>query len=325
MFNYQKICQNFIQGLPERTETVVSRRFGLDGGNRQTLQAIGDGFGITRERVRQIERDGILEIKPRTENYPEVFRHFKNEIKNTGELRREAALLETLGGSKFQNHIFFLLTLSDSFDRVSETEEFHSLWTVNLDSLKEAKKAIDFFHGQILEASQPLELKDYNGPVSAKPLPFYIEVSKKVYQGSEGQFGLKEWPEINPKGIKDKVYLVLKKEENPLHFTKAASLIGEDILPQTVHNELIKDERFVLVGRGLYALKEWGYEPGFVKDVILNVLKKAGRPLTKEEIAEKVLKQRFVKESTIVFNVNNPKYFQKTPQGKYIISPVVGS
>ena len=89
-------------------------------------------------------------------------------------------------------------------------------------------------------------------------------------------------------------------------------------MPQTVHNELIKDPRFVLVGRGLYALKEWGYEEGQVKDVILKILKEARKPLPKEEILAGVLKQRMVKENTVLLNLNNKKYFLKTPEGKYI-------
>lgn len=321
-FNYQKICQSFFQGLPERTETVVLRRFGLKGENRETLEAIGKDYGITRERVRQIENDGISRIKPRIENYQKVFQHFNEQLKDSGELRRENVLLNLLGGSKFQNHIFFLLTLSNSFERFSENEEFYSLWTINSRSLDRAKQVIDSFYGQLLKKNQPIKLKDYKSSVSSKPLLSYLEVSKKIYQGPEEQFGLKNWPEINPRGIKDRAYLVLKKQERPLHFTETAKLISETALPQTVHNELIKDERFVLVGRGLYALREWGYMPGTVKDIISGILEKEKRSLSKEEIINRVLKQRFVKETTILLNLNNPTYFQKTPQGKYLINPV---
>ena len=161
-----------------------------------------------------------------------------------------------------------------------------------------------------------------------------LEVSKKIQRNAEGFFGLKDWPEINPKRIKDKAYLVFRKTQKPLHFTQVAGLIdsasrasakgGEEnlfssTLPQTVHNELIKDSRFVLVGRGIYALKEWGYEEGVVKDVILNILKTAGQPLKKEEILEKTLKQRLVKENTVFLNLSNKKYFLRNSEGFYTI------
>jgi len=145
-----------------------------------------------------------------------------------------------------------------------------------------------------------------------------LEISKKIQKNSEGFFGLKEWPEINPKGVKDKAFLVFKKEQKPLHFAQVAQLI-DSALPQTVHNELIKDPRFILVGRGIYALREWGYEPGMVKDVILNILKQAKNPLSKEEILQKTLKQRLVKQNTVFLNLSNRKYFLRTGDGRYKI------
>ena len=87
--------------------------------------------------------------------------------------------------------------------------------------------------------------------------------------------------------------------------------------PQTVHNELIKNDRFVLVGRGTYALSDWGYQPGRVSDVLVRVLKDAGKPLTKEEIINAVLKERNVKQNTIMLNLQNRQYFEKMDDGRY--------
>jgi len=117
-------------------------------------------------------------------------------------------------------------------------------------------------------------------------------------------YGLREWPEVSPKGIKDKIYLLFKRTRKPLHFTEVANKI-EGSLVQTVHNELIRDSRFVLIGRGIYALREWGYVEGDVKDVILNIFATENKPLTKEEILERVKKQRFIKENTVLMNLGN--------------------
>ena len=111
----------------------------------------------------------------------------------------------------------------------------------------------------------------------------------------------------------------MKKKKKPLHFTAVAQGISQDALPQTVHNELIKDQRFVLVGRGLYALEEWGYSPGVVREVIAKEMKKVERPITREEVIKKVLLQRQVKPNTILLNLTNKKYFIKNSQGKYFI------
>jgi len=117
--------------------------------------------------------------------------------------------------------------------------------------------------------------------------------------------------------------LVLKREGKPMHFTEIAKLIGKlpsvsrDILPESVHNEVIRNNRFVLVGRGIYALKKWGYESGTVKEIIVNILKKSKKSLSKEEVIEKVLEQRQVKESTVALNLQNKKLFEKDKKGKY--------
>ncbi len=146
-----------------------------------------------------------------------------------------------------------------------------------------------------------------------------MEISKKIQQNKEGLFGLSDWPEINPRTIKDKAYLVLKKNQKPLHFSRITDLIEGGALVQTVHNELIKDPKFILVGRGIYALKEWGYEPGYLKDIILKVLKESQKPLTKQEILSAVFEQRMVKENTVLLNLSNKKYFLRDDKGRYLI------
>ncbi|MEK9135403.1 MAG: sigma factor-like helix-turn-helix DNA-binding protein [Patescibacteria group bacterium] len=318
--NYQKICQDLISDLSPRQKDVILERFGLNGGERKTLEAVGESFGVTRERVRQIQDGALEEIKDKTENYPVVFQNLKKYFQSFGDLKKEDAMLQELGEEKWQNQIYFLLTLSNGFVRFGANKDFHPLWAAGAASLERAQKTISLLYQKLEEAKTPLSLKELakfasqNTPV----LESYLEVSKKIQKNSEGVFGLKDWPEINPRGVKDKAYLLFKKTQEPLHFTKVANMI-EGSLVQTVHNELIRDPRFILVGRGMYALKEWGYEPGQVKDVISRILKNGKKPLSKEEILGKVLEQRIVKENTVFLNLNNKKYFSRTPQGKYQI------
>jgi hypothetical protein len=307
-FNYQTICHsNLLGSLPDRQKEVILRRFGLRGG-RETLESIGRDLGITRERVRQIEEDGFKELKKRGESVcRNVFQYFTVTLRKNGSLKREDLLLEQLGGDRFKNHTFFLLTLGKPFERVPESDIFHTLWTIDRNSLPKAQKAVNNFISELKKKKQPQAPPAY-------VLPSYLEISKIVLKGPQGLYGLKEWPEINPRGIKDKAYLVFKKEKKPLHFTQVAYLV-KSAVPQTVHNELIKDSRFVLVGRGLYALREWGYQPGIVREVIASVLQKSKRPLLKEEILKSVLKQRKVQPNTVLLNLQNKKYFVKKPEG----------
>ncbi len=320
-YNYQKICQELLKKLPSKQKEIIFRRFGLsatsnfDSEVKETLEAIGQSFGITRERVRQIEEDGFLKIKPKIAKYKNVFQYFNQYFKKCGGLKKEEILLEDLGGKKHQLQACFLLTVNDNFERFGEDADFYSFWTINKNSSASAGNIINTLFNKLKKTGKLLSLKELSPFSNIKFLTSYLEISKKILKNSDGLYGLKDWPEINPRGVKDKAYLVFKKLGKPLHFNKIARLI-DGSLAQTVHNELIKDPRFILVGRGIYALKEWGYETGQVKDVIAKILKENG-PLTQSEILEKVLKQRLVKENTILLNLSNKKNFLKNSQGKY--------
>ena len=341
--NYRQICSKVLKALPLKQREVILRRFGLGAeigkNQRETLESIGQDLGITRERVRQIERDGFLRLKPEIKKEQKTFNYFKDFLKKIGDLRKEKSLLFELAGERFQNEVYFLLTLGEGFERFRETDDFHSFWSIDQKSWIFAQKLINSVCEKFKKIGQPLKLEELNESNDLKPeiLTSYLEISKKIQKNAEGFFGLKDWPEINPRRIKDKAYLAFKKSQKPLHFTQVADLIdlasrasakGEEenlfssTLPQTVHNELIKDQRFVLIGRGIYALKEWGYEEGVVKDVIFNILKAAHRPLKKEEILEKTLKQRLVKKNTIFLNLSNKKYFLRNSDGYYTIKEV---
>ena len=234
-----------------------------------------------------------------------------------------------------------MLTRGNNFERISENQDFYPFWARKKESLNLAKKVVKSTVKKLESKKRPLVLDELfriqktnllkisNKKINKNVFNSYLEISKEIQKNPEGQFGLKNWLEINPHGVKDKSYLVLKKEKKPLHFNQIAELMRnfpflsqKKIHTATVHNELIKDLRFVLVGKGLYALKEWGYTSGIVRDVIFTSLKESKKPLSKEEILRKVLKQRFVKENTVFLNLKNKKYFLKDSKGKYKIREI---
>ncbi len=311
--NYQKICSDLLKDLPQRTVDVIERRFGLKTGERETLEAIGASYNITRERVRQIESEGFSKIKPKLEKDKSIARHLQSVLADFGGVKKEEDLLEVIG--KDRNSALFLLTSLSEFERMPESNDFYACWITNKDSLNKAKKVVNSTIARLKKEKKTIKLADSS----------YISISKNIEKGHDGKYGLSNWIEINPKGIKDRAYLVLREQNEPVHFTQVASMIEKlpfsngKVHTATVHNELIKDGRFVLVGRGLYALKEWGYEPGIVKDIIAKTIKTAKKPLSKKEILEKVLAQRFVKENTVSLNLQNRSYFLRNSQGKYTI------
>jgi hypothetical protein len=320
MLEYNKICEELLGPLSERTKTIITRRFGLFGNERETLEFIGKEHKITRERVRQVERDGIKQVKKRLGEYEDVFSFFNKELEGFGGLKKEDLFVDNfLEEGACRNCIVFLLTVSDNIVRFSENDETYSLWAKNKEVVEKAKEVIDEVFSQLKNERKLRRIGELKTDVDEITLKSYLEISKRVISNSEGLYGLYSWPEINPKGIKDRAYLVLKKKGVPLHFRDVAIALGEKANPQTTHNELIKDSRFVLVGRGVYALSEWGYVPGEVKEVIRGILEKEGA-LAKSEIILKVEEQRIVKKNTIIQNLSNKKYFIRTPDGKYTVA-----
>ena len=112
--NYQKINSKILEVLPQRQKKVILRRFGLENREKETLEKIGQDFGVTRERVRQIEVDAFksLERKKEERDLKKVFSLFEQYLKEKGGLKKEDILLTDLVESKFQNHVFFLLTFA---------------------------------------------------------------------------------------------------------------------------------------------------------------------------------------------------------------------
>lgn len=183
---------------------------------------------------------------------------------------------------------------------------------------KESLNLVEALRGIIPD--EELELANDN-----KPLYSLLKVMSDIEQNKFGHWGHGESREINPKTINDKIYLVLKNHAKPMHYEEISKKInetgfdGKKVNTATVHNELILDGKYVLVGRGLYALKEWGYTKGTVADVITDILSKAKQPLSKKEITEEVMKQRMVKKTTIDLALMNKKRFERLTGNKYTV------
>jgi len=336
--DYKKTIDSVLKDVPERTQDILSRRFGIGKREkfpqRETLESIGKNYGITRERVRQIEKKGIetLQHSSKFSKLKEPFFEVKYFIDENGGLKREDLLESYLAPQEeYLPYLLFLLELGDMFSYRYDTPHFYSFWKTR-EEVEEIAKEINDFVIKILEKRKKLFEKEeilemgkrggqevLNKELKENHVLSYIEVSKEIEENPFGEYGLFSWPEVNPKGVRQKAYLVLKKEGKPLHFKELAEIIEDKlqspVQASTLHNELIKDQNFVLVGRGIYALKDWGYKEGTVRDIIEDALRD-GRKLSRQEIIKKVKEQRMVKESTIILNLH---YFKKTKEGKYII------
>lgn len=337
-FQPLKVAKGLLAVLPNnRTRDVVERRFGLGKSDKkETLEAIGKNYGITRERVRQIENYSLNLIRqsdPFQKSEP-FFQELKTVIASFGGMVEEKNFVNVLAKSaKDKNCLLFFMVLGKDFNKLKEDEEFKHRWLTDGKSAEGIQESLRNLHKNMTpddvfsEEDITAKLAGYFENLSGqKNIPgaaaSWLNVSNLLAKNPLDQWGLANSPRIRPRGVRDLAYIVMEMHGSPMHFTEVSSSIekslGKSAYVQTVHNELIKDKRFVLVGRGLYALKEWGYKEGRVCDIIKDILTSHG-PLPKEDLIKYVLKERHIKESTILINIQNKKYFKKLPNGRYSV------
>lgn len=340
-----KTVASLVQNIAPRNKDIISRRFGLKTGKKETLESIGKSYGITRERVRQIEEFSINQLAKVVASSRDVAQYVslaQDILSGNGGFMKESDLFKAFSGndkeSVVNSSLVFILTLASmpvssvgGPVRFGENEQYHSFWALNRESADSLKDGVSTLVRAFNKSTSPIEGVDLvsfaqtSGVSNPKDVLSFLNISKEVGRNVFGHIGLVSWAEVKPKGVRDKAYLVLKKEKQPKHFTEISKLINitgfsaKKANIQTVHNELIKDPRFVLVGRGMYGLSEWGYQPGTVKEVLVNVMKKHGKPLAKAELVAKVLDNRMVKENTILLNLQDSKVFSKREDGTYIL------
>lgn len=316
----------------EREREIVARRFGLYD-RRETLEQIGELLGITRERVRQLEKSIITRLKesakkdlPRIE---EAQRAISAHLEEMGHVARVSDLTDRLtkDASKLnQSRVSFLAHLAPDLSVIEDNDHFfHAVGAAS----KHTEKAIRDKVNQIIDAitsigePAPIDhVAKQMGAKDTKHVQALAGISKNVAT-LNGRWGLVKWPMVNPKNIRDKIYVILHDNKKPMHFSEIADAIKKsdfrrrDVTTQAIHNELIKDKRFVLIGRGIYALREWGYKKGTVSDVIAEILRKEGGPLHRDEIVRRVLKSRQVKETTVLLNLQGKPQFKRVAKATY--------
>jgi len=323
----------------DREREIITRRFGLFD-RKETLEQIGELLGITRERVRQLEKAILIRLKIAAEDnkIPSVRDTERSMIRHLSENGRIARvhdltdkIIEGDTTQTHRSHVGFIAELSPNLTVVNENDHYHhAVGIKEHGDEKKIKKNVDELVKAIKTHGEPISTEDLHGKLDYEH-PSHINalasVSKHLATLSE-TWGLTKWPTVNPKNIRDKIYVILAENGEPLHFSDIAKAIKgsdfkrKDVTTQAIHNELIKDKRFVLIGRGIYALDTWGYSKGTVSDIITKVLKKNGEPMHRDDIVRAVLKSRQVKETTILLNLQSKPQFKRVSKATYELADV---
>ena len=335
--NVEKVVADILGVIEkDREKEIVSRRFGLYD-RKETLEQIGELLGITRERVRQLEKAVVTKLKDRASkgevpHINDIQDNFLAILDKGGQASRISDLSAKLTDDNSridQSRVSFLTKLCPKLSVLDENDfYFQSTANGSKYSEKQLKSAVETVVKAVKEIGEPVTI-DKVAVAAKKGSDSEVEALaslSKQLATLNGRWGLIRWPMVNPKNIRDKIYVILFEAGKHMHFSEIAAEIKKsdfkrkDVTTQAIHNELIKDNRFVLVGRGIYALKEWGYKKGTVADVITDVLKKAGEPLHRDEIVKRVLKDRYVKETTILLNLQGKPQFKRTAKATYTLA-----
>jgi hypothetical protein len=320
----------------DREREIVSRRYGLFD-RKETLEQIGELLGITRERVRQLEKAVMTKLRAASEqghvpHIAEVQARMVAELKDLGGAARISELAGKLVAEPTrdeQSRLTFLAHLCPELVVVEEDNDFYQgVALASMHDEKALKSQVAKLIDVVKKAGKPETIETLaskagiDTPAHARAL---ASLSKKLAT-LNGMWGLVKWPTVNPKNIRDKIYVILHQAGKHMHFNDIAAAIKgsdfkrKDVTTQAIHNELIKDPRFVLIGRGIYALKEWGYERGTVADIIAQVLRDASEPLHRDEIVKRVLKTRYVKETTVLLNLQGKPQFKRVAKATYTLA-----
>ncbi len=322
----------------DREREIISRRFGLSG-QKETLEQIGELLNITRERVRQLEKAILVRLRigaeeGHIEDLPAAEKLLIRNLTELGRVARTTDLANKIYGPKAtaadRAKLTFISAISSNLTALDENDSYYA--AIGIAEYGDAKTvharvdevvAVIKKHGEPMTLDQLDEALNYEHPDHIKA----IASISKLLASLNGLWGLAKWPTVNPRNIRDKIFVVLEAHKEPMHFSEIADAISKsefrrkNVTIQAIHNELIKDSRFVLIGRGIYALSSWGYKRGTVADIITSVLKEAGEPLTREEIVKRVLRARKVKETTVLLNLQNKQLFSKVDKDTYTLAP----
>ncbi|MFA5135744.1 MAG: sigma factor-like helix-turn-helix DNA-binding protein [Patescibacteria group bacterium] len=335
-----------IKTLSGKEQDVLRRRFGLHGNDPETLEEIGTVYHVTRERIRQIENGSIAKIvraKAFKENVVPVERLILSILNTHGGIMEESlffseALSHAGNTAEQQRALRFILEQLLNHKLVYRVGDslIKGCWKLAAQSLDIVEKAIQLLVSIVSTKGSPVTRDELYDSFKKQPLyqehatwfiddtiTSYIGLSTELAKNPFGEYGLSSWGTIVPRRMNDKILLVLRKHGKPMHFTEIANQINETgfdrrkAYPPTVHNELILNKQYVLIGRGIYALSEWGYKPGVVADVIVETIRKEQRPMTRDELIKAVLAQRMVKRNTVLLALTNKSLFNRRADGTY--------
>lgn len=335
--SFSNKLSEFLLLLTQKERVVIERRFNLDDKERSTLEEIGQKFSVTRERVRQIEKNALSKLRRNLENSSlfDISNLAYKILLEAGGVITEGLLiskilseLHTVNSELIQ----LVLSIDKRLKRIPNKVAFHPYVLLDEYNHIQMEEICNLVVKQLQKSKNCLKISEIFELISAKSgkiglntFASLVQIDKNIKLVNNDFIGLFAWRDINPRTLRDKIYFVLRENRKAMHFVEISNKIIENnfdkkkINLQAVHNELIRHDDFILVGRGIYGLSEWGFKKGTVADVIESLLK-SNNSMSQEKIIDEVLKQRQVKPITILLSLKNKSKFVRVGRKQYTLA-----
>jgi len=365
--NVEVSSQQILENLPliireilnqhsdERLWTIVQRRFGLQGTTQLTLEELGIAFGVTRERVRQLEQIALKELREVLieDEYTAKDYHVRSQVSRTMRLvcqiavdevekaARENVLLQRIkerfdiDPAPVKPSLFLILELS-GIERITfDKEALEPIWGI-IESSQERKikKGIEKLDTLPTEEfATPLSEIDIlihlnkgvrkSKRFSLEELGLLIELCSSVKEYSEGFY----WGRFEHLvGRFNQVERILTERGEPVHIDEITREINHRLVkhgkrtvePNNLANQISRDNRFVPIGRsGEWGLSSWSLNIETIVDLMKQCLIARNESATVEEVYAYVSERRPVHRSSVQVYLASINDFAKVDRTRW--------
>lgn len=296
-----------LSDLNSREADVIKKRFGINS-KPLSLEKIGKEYGITRERVRQIEDKALKKISHKSLQlafFEKTLYPIINDLLGDLKIKREIFIYRKLNEiydikEEEMNILRFFFNIFEKIYYKEENRLFNSFLSTQKHFFEKGLKILNHLYNR-LEKNKDTILKEedvlkillneikihWNIQPSVEEILEFLKISKVIKRNPLNEYGHFKHPRITPVLLKNKIKIIFEIEKRPLHFNEIhqklleLSEIEDELLPfvwkkrytnHSIHNALLENDDFVKYGRGKYVLREWGYEEGHIIALMRKIL-----------------------------------------------------
>lgn len=321
--------ENIATSLTQRERDILLKRYFVE--KPQSLKTIGQYYGLSRERIRQIETKALTKLRENGLHIAFLYELFKLGLPNILQIEQLTAINENLGITS-KNPLSLIRITSKTINKImGNTVDFNFCFVGTKSIYLRYYNYPDISKLSIEKWIDKTEIpkEEFKNYLINEGFCFLVEDELETLHSYFSEQHKQYYGQRHP--LKYLIIRSLKSIGCPAHYSditeKARGIGGEKYKNcsfNSIHGALSLYNEFVWVGkRGVYGLKEWGLSPPdkSLEDQIYSILKDSGKPLFKESIAIELSKKRpYFSEISLNLILGKSDQIIKTPDNLYHIA-----